>query len=169
MITSDWTVCQSSLFRIFNSLVRISPTSREAVLQYFSRVISLNSKRAGIQVRQNSCYATIICLELVFQVDPDTVASDSFMVNLQSILLHFAEPFMDASFTKVSIFRPCRFHFVRRLPDRSNRFLILCPLFAYRLEGWDPYQCCEWRSLGMGTGTERHVWSAPEEFSKHQW
>jgi ubiquitin conjugation factor E4 B len=29
------------------------------------------------------------------------VASDSFMVNLHSVLLSFAEPFMDANYTKV--------------------------------------------------------------------
>ena len=35
------------------------------------------------------------------QVDPTTVASDSFMINIQSILLSFAEPFMDATYSKV--------------------------------------------------------------------
>ncbi|KDQ62323.1 hypothetical protein JAAARDRAFT_149126 [Jaapia argillacea MUCL 33604] len=74
---------QSSLFQVFNTMVRASPESREAVLQYFARVVQLNGKRAGMQV------------------DPDTVASDSFMVNLQSILLRFAEPFMDAKYTKI--------------------------------------------------------------------
>ena len=40
------------------------------------------------------------------QVDPNTVASDSFMMNLQIILLHFVEPFMDANFTKArNLFR----------------------------------------------------------------
>ncbi|KAF7346366.1 U-box domain-containing protein [Mycena sanguinolenta] len=73
---------QSSLFQIFNTLVRASPESREAVLEYFARVVSLNVKRAGMQV------------------EPDTVATDSFMVNLQSVLLRFAEPFMDANYTK---------------------------------------------------------------------
>ena len=38
------------------------------------------------------------------QVEPETVASDSFMVNLQSVLLRFAEPFMDARYTKVGSF-----------------------------------------------------------------
>ena len=35
------------------------------------------------------------------QVDPTTVASDGFMINIQSILLSFAEPFMDATYSKV--------------------------------------------------------------------
>ncbi|GLB38346.1 putative ubiquitin elongating factor core [Lyophyllum shimeji] len=82
---------QSSLFQIFNTLVRASPESREAVLQYFARVISLNSRRAGMQV------------------DPDTVASDSFMVNLQSVLLRFAEPFMDANYSKMDRIDPLFF------------------------------------------------------------
>ena len=71
------------MFQVFNTIVRASPESREAVLQYFSRVVSLNVKRSGMQV------------------DPNTVASDSFMINIQSILLGFAEPFMDATYSKV--------------------------------------------------------------------
>ncbi|OCH84192.1 ubiquitin conjugation factor E4 [Obba rivulosa] len=74
---------QSSLFLVFNTLVRASPESREAVLQYFARVVTLNEKRAGMQV------------------EPDTVASDSFMVNLQAIMFRFCEPFMDANFSKI--------------------------------------------------------------------
>ncbi|KXN88270.1 Ubiquitin conjugation factor E4 [Leucoagaricus sp. SymC.cos] len=74
---------QTSLFHIFSGLVRASPESREAVLSYFARVISLNGKRAGTHV------------------DPETVASDSFMVNLQSILYKFADPFIDATYSKL--------------------------------------------------------------------
>jgi len=74
---------QNSLFQVFNSLVRASPESREAVLQYFARVINLNVKRAGLQVGE------------------DTIATDSFMVNLQTVLYRLAEPFMDANYTKV--------------------------------------------------------------------
>ncbi|KAF7987086.1 hypothetical protein HWV62_255 [Athelia sp. TMB] len=74
---------QSSLFQVFNTLVRASAESRDAVLRYFSTAISLNVKRGAMQV------------------EPETVATDSFMVNLQSILLRFAEPFMDAKYTKI--------------------------------------------------------------------
>jgi ubiquitin conjugation factor E4 B len=74
---------QSSLFQIFNTLIRASPDSREAVLRYFATAISLNVKRAAMQV------------------EPETVATDSFMVNLQSVLLRFAEPFMDAKYSKI--------------------------------------------------------------------
>ncbi|KAJ3503365.1 hypothetical protein NLJ89_g8468 [Agrocybe chaxingu] len=79
---------QTSLFQTFNTLVRASAESREAVLDYFSRVISLNIKRAGMQV------------------DPSTVASDSFMLNLQSVLLRFAEPFIDSNYTKMDRIDP---------------------------------------------------------------
>ncbi|KAI0365724.1 ubiquitin conjugation factor E4 [Pilatotrama ljubarskyi] len=74
---------QSSLFQIFNSLVRASPDSREAVLQYFARAVNINRKRAGMQV------------------DPATVSSDCFMMNMQIILLMFCEPFMDATYSKM--------------------------------------------------------------------
>ncbi|OAX40417.1 hypothetical protein K503DRAFT_791386 [Rhizopogon vinicolor AM-OR11-026] len=74
---------QSSLFQIFNTLVRTSPEARERVLEYFATAVRLNVKRAGMQVQ------------------PETVATDSFMVNLQSVLLRFAEPFMDARYTKM--------------------------------------------------------------------
>ncbi|KAF7365176.1 U-box domain-containing protein [Mycena venus] len=87
---------QSSLFQIFNTLVRASAESREAVLEYFARVVSLNVKRAGMQV------------------EPETVATDSFMVNLQSVLLRFAEPFMDANYTKMDRIDPLFY-------ARSNR------------------------------------------------
>ncbi|KAG6816241.1 hypothetical protein H0H87_007478 [Tephrocybe sp. NHM501043] len=79
---------QSSLYQVFNTLVRAGPEPREAVLQFFARVIALNSRRAGTHV------------------DPDTVSSDCFMVNLQTILLGFAEPFMDANYSKMDRIDP---------------------------------------------------------------
>ncbi|EJC98051.1 uncharacterized protein FOMMEDRAFT_171416 [Fomitiporia mediterranea MF3/22] len=80
---------QSALFQVFNAIVRASPESREAVLGYFSRVVSLNVKRGGMQV------------------DFATVASDGFMVNLHAVLLRFAEPFMDAQYSKIDRIDPC--------------------------------------------------------------
>ncbi|KAI8994147.1 ubiquitin conjugation factor E4 [Trametes punicea] len=79
---------QSSLFQIFNSLVRASPDSRELVLQYFARAVNINRKRAGMQV------------------DPATVSSDCFMMNLQVILLMFCEPFMDTTYSKMDRIDP---------------------------------------------------------------
>lgn len=74
---------QAALFQIFNALVRAGPAPREAVLRYFAKVVDLNGRRAGTHV------------------DPATVASDSFCLNVQSVLLRFAEPFMDSQYTKV--------------------------------------------------------------------
>ena len=37
------------------------------------------------------------------QVDYETQSTDSFMANWSSILIRLAEPFMDATYTKVSI------------------------------------------------------------------
>lgn len=36
------------------------------------------------------------------RVNPATVASDGFMVNVQAVLLRFAEPFVDATYSKVA-------------------------------------------------------------------
>ena len=36
---------------------------------------------------------------MAVKVDPTTVAMDSFMLNMQAILLRFAEPFMDVNYT----------------------------------------------------------------------
>jgi hypothetical protein len=49
---------------------------------------------------------TTHCHELdltLLEVDPATVATDSFMTNVHLVLLHFAEPFMDAQYSKVSV------------------------------------------------------------------
>ncbi|KAH9922853.1 ubiquitin elongating factor core-domain-containing protein [Epithele typhae] len=79
---------QASLFQIFNTLVRASPDAREAVLQYFSRAVNINRKRAGMQV------------------DPLTVSTDCFVMNLQIILLQFCEPFMDSQYSKMDKIDP---------------------------------------------------------------
>ncbi|KAF8558253.1 hypothetical protein OG21DRAFT_1455716 [Imleria badia] len=88
---------QSSLFQIFNTLVRASAESREAVLEYFATAVKLNIKRAGMQV------------------DPQTVATDSFMVNLQNVLLRFAEPFIDARYSKMDRIDPLYFAVSNRI------------------------------------------------------
>ncbi|KAI9465596.1 ubiquitin elongating factor core-domain-containing protein [Lactarius psammicola] len=93
---------QSTLFQIFNSIVRASPECREAVLAYFSRVISLNLKRAGLQV------------------DPATVASDGFMTNAHLVLLRFAEPFMDAQYTKIDRIDPLYYAHTSRIDVKEE-------------------------------------------------
>lgn len=93
---------QSSLFSIFNTLVRASPEAKEAVLEYFATVVRLNVKRAGMQV------------------DPHTVASDSFMINLHSVLLRFAEPFMDARYSKMDRIDPLYFAVSNRIDVKEE-------------------------------------------------
>ena len=91
---------QSSLFAIFNSLVRASTESREAVLDYFTRVVALNVKRGGMQV------------------DPNAVGTDSFLANIQAVLLRFAEPFMDARYSKVGCIFITFMYFIHFCTDR---------------------------------------------------
>ncbi|RDX42611.1 hypothetical protein OH76DRAFT_1410953 [Lentinus brumalis] len=79
---------QSSLFKVFNVLVRASADAKEAVLQYFAHAIKLNRRRAGMQV------------------DMLTVSSDCFVMNLQILLLQFCEPFMDAHYSKLDRIDP---------------------------------------------------------------
>lgn len=105
---------QSSLFQIFNALVRASAESREAVLQYFSRVISLNIRRGGMQV---SRFCTYMATNLLLQVEFDSVASDGFLINLQTILLRFAEPFMDSTYSKVRIITHLNIDFAHSSPS----------------------------------------------------
>ena len=114
---------QNSLFQVFNTLVRASPESREAVLQYFARVINLNVKRAGLQVGE------------------DTIATDSFMVNLQTVLYRLAEPFMDANYTKVGC-NDQPYCYVADLStlDRSDRLALLRSFDEARYQGRDEDQ-----------------------------
>lgn len=74
---------QSSLFSIYNSIVRASPEAREGVLDYFTVVCKANQKRAGMRV------------------DYRTVSTDGFMINIHAILLRLFEPVMDVQFSKI--------------------------------------------------------------------
>ncbi|BFZ61767.1 Ubiquitin conjugation factor E4 [Saitoella coloradoensis] len=74
---------QTQLFNITNAVVRASPTAREAVLNWFARVINLNHKRRAMQV------------------DPATIATDGFMLNVTAVLNKFCEPFMDLTHSKI--------------------------------------------------------------------
>ncbi|GAA5939856.1 ubiquitin-ubiquitin ligase UFD2 [Sporobolomyces koalae] len=79
---------QTLLFRTISNLVRASPQTREHVLQFFSSVASLNSKRSAMRV------------------DPNTVSTEGFIVNLHSVLLGLCEPFLDPGFTKIDKIDP---------------------------------------------------------------
>ncbi len=67
----------------------------------FSRYISQfeENRLAGMAI---PLYGPLWLNLTSIEVDPATVATDSFMTNVHLILLRFAEPFMDAQYTKVN-------------------------------------------------------------------
>jgi ubiquitin conjugation factor E4 B len=75
---------QGDLTNIINAFVRAGQTSRNRTLDWFAFTMNNNHKRRALHV------------------DPKEVASDGFMVNITAILDQLCEPFMDASFSKVS-------------------------------------------------------------------
>lgn len=77
------TALQSSLFNIYNAMVRASPASREGILDFFTQVAVLNVRRSGMRVNY------------------ETVSSDGFMINIHAVLLKLFEPVMDIQFSKV--------------------------------------------------------------------
>ena len=74
---------QDELFRIVDSLIRVSPEAKERVLDWFALVVNVNHKRQAIRV------------------DKKTVSSDGFMINITSCLDRLCEPFMDSQFSKI--------------------------------------------------------------------
>lgn len=74
---------QDQLYQITMCIIRASHESKIKVLDFFALAINLNKKRGAIQV------------------DPATVASDGFMLNITAVLNKLSEPFMDASFSKL--------------------------------------------------------------------
>ncbi|KZT60276.1 hypothetical protein CALCODRAFT_429528 [Calocera cornea HHB12733] len=80
-----------SLFNIFNVIVRAGPQPRDRALAMFSHVLNSNWRRSGSRVR------------------PETVGSDGLFVNLQMVLHKFAEPFIDANYTKIDRIDPLYF------------------------------------------------------------
>lgn len=74
---------QDDLFTIANSFIRAGTATRGRTLDWFAYIMNTNHKRRAMQV------------------DPRTVASDGFMMNVTTILDRFCEPFMDNDFSKV--------------------------------------------------------------------
>lgn len=74
--------------RLFNALIRSSPSAREQVLQFWARVAELNRKRGAMRVKGS------------------LVATDGFTVNIWETLQRFASPFMDASYSKIDRIDP---------------------------------------------------------------
>ncbi|KAF2794725.1 hypothetical protein K505DRAFT_374422 [Melanomma pulvis-pyrius CBS 109.77] len=74
---------QNELFDIADCFIKKSKDSREKVLDWFALTVNANHKRRALQV------------------EPKTVSSDGFMVNITVILDRLCEPFMDATFSKI--------------------------------------------------------------------
>ena len=74
---------QDELFRIVDSLIRVSPEAKERVLDWFALVVNVNHKRQAMRV------------------DKKTVSSDGFMINITSCLDRLCEPFIDSQFSKI--------------------------------------------------------------------
>jgi len=75
---------QQDLLDITNRFIKAHASSRNQTLDWFANIMNTNHKRRAMQV------------------DPKTVASDGFMMNITVILDGLCEPFMDATFSKVS-------------------------------------------------------------------
>jgi len=76
---------QANLFRICDLVVRSGMEGKRAVLDWFAEVLVTNTKRKAMQV------------------DPTSVASDGFMLNVVAVLNKFAEPFIDIHCKRVPI------------------------------------------------------------------
>ncbi|KAF4551864.1 Ubiquitin elongating factor core-like protein [Elsinoe fawcettii] len=74
---------QGELFDITNIIVKTAKEPREKLLEWFALVMNVNHKRRAIQV------------------DPKTVSTDGFMLNVSAILDQLCDPFIDASFSKI--------------------------------------------------------------------
>ncbi|KAK5094706.1 Ubiquitin conjugation factor E4 [Exophiala xenobiotica] len=86
---------QTELSEIVKPMVRASAESKNAVLDWFALVLNSNHKRQALQV------------------DKKTVSSDGFMVNVNTCLDQLAEPFIDASFSKID---RAEIEYLRRKP-----------------------------------------------------
>lgn len=74
---------QTQLFDITNLIIKASKAPRERMLNWFATVVNKNHKKRAMQV------------------DPKTVSTDGFMVNVTIVLDQLCEPFMDATFSKI--------------------------------------------------------------------
>ncbi|KAK5937778.1 Ubiquitin conjugation factor E4 [Knufia obscura] len=86
---------QTELSEIVKPMVRASAEAKDAVLDWFALVINSNHKRQALQV------------------DKTTVSSDGFMINVNTCLDQLAEPFIDATFSKID---RAEIEYLRRKP-----------------------------------------------------
>lgn len=74
---------QDYLFKICSFIIKSGIQGRRGVLDWFSAALAQNEKRKALRV------------------DPATVASDGFMVNIVAVLNKFADPFISITADKV--------------------------------------------------------------------
>ncbi|MCJ1389352.1 hypothetical protein MMC18_002208 [Xylographa bjoerkii] len=74
---------QADLLDITNHIIRTSKDAREKMLSWFAICMNTNHKRRA------------------YQIDPKTVSTDGFMINVTVCLDQLCEPFMDATFSKI--------------------------------------------------------------------
>ncbi|MCJ1319958.1 hypothetical protein MMC15_005294 [Xylographa vitiligo] len=74
---------QADLLDITNHIIRNSKEAREKMLGWFATCMNTNHKRRA------------------YQIDPKTVSTDGFMINVTVCLDQLCEPFMDATFSKI--------------------------------------------------------------------
>ncbi|MCJ1287001.1 hypothetical protein MMC26_006348 [Xylographa opegraphella] len=74
---------QADLLDITNHIIRTSKEAREKMLGWFAICMNTNHKRRA------------------YQIDPKTVSTDGFMINVTVCLDQLCEPFMDATFSKI--------------------------------------------------------------------
>jgi ubiquitin conjugation factor E4 B len=106
-----------------NNIVRSGPKGREAVLAYLGNTAKVNAKRAAMRV------------------DPNTVSSHGFIINLHTILLSFAQPFMDSKYSKARwVLHALKSELptdIARCSDRQDRSHVLQGVGANRHCGGD--------------------------------
>ena len=74
---------QNAFFTFTNQVIRSSEQARYRMIQWFGKVVNNNKKRRALQV------------------DPNTVSSDGFMVNVSAVLDRLCEPFIDYKSSKI--------------------------------------------------------------------
>ena len=74
---------QADLLDITNHIIRTNKEAREKMLNWFAVCMNTNHKRRA------------------YQIDPKTVSTDGFMINVTVCLDQLCEPFMDATFSKI--------------------------------------------------------------------
>ncbi|KAG5519150.1 hypothetical protein PMAC_002238 [Pneumocystis sp. 'macacae'] len=78
---------QNQLFYIVNTIIRTSAECKEKMLEYFAKVLELNKRRKALHV------------------DPKTISTDGYIVNITNIMNTFSEPFIDIDKIDINYFK----------------------------------------------------------------